>query len=87
MAWIGHVEEEDLILPPHNAEEAAEGQRPPIAGEADMMRLMAHGAGSRQWDGPEDVAVGWRVGSKVDDGHEVGGLMRWVPRPDEQGML
>ena len=47
MAWIGDVEEEDLILTAQHAEQAAERQRPPIAGEPDVVRLVADRAGSR----------------------------------------
>ena len=54
----GDVEEEDLILTTQDAEQAAERHRPPIAGEADMVRLVADGAGSRQRHGTEDLAVG-----------------------------
>ena len=46
MAWIGDVEEEDLVLTTQNAEQAADGQRPPVIGDADMVRLVANGAGS-----------------------------------------
>src|SRR5215475_7418663 len=42
MARPGDVKEEDLILPSQNTEQATEGQRPPIAGDADMVGLVAH---------------------------------------------
>lgn len=57
MARISDVEEEDLILPTQNAEEATKGQRPSIAGEADMVRLIANGAGARQRYGAEHFAI------------------------------
>ena len=47
--WRGFVtsKEEDLSLTPQKAEQATEGQRPSVAGEADMVRLVADGASSK----------------------------------------
>src|SRR5262245_22724307 len=77
MAGLGDVKEEDLILAPQNAEQATEGQRPPVVGEADMVRFVAYSASAKQRDrernGPEDVPVARRVALKVDDGDEVWG--------------
>ena len=42
----GHVEEEDLILPTQHAQQATERQRPPIAGEPDVVRLVPDRAGA-----------------------------------------
>ena len=47
MARIGDVEEEDLILTTQHAEQATERQRPPVAGETDVVRLVADRAGVR----------------------------------------
>ena len=47
MAWLCYIKEEDLRLTPQKAEQATEGQRPPVAGEADMVRLVADGASSK----------------------------------------
>src|SRR5207247_11377833 len=79
MAWIGDVEEEDLILTPQNAEQATESQRPPIAGETNMVRLVANGAGSRQRYGAEYSAVVRRAALEVDYGDEVWCAVRLVP--------
>src|SRR5262245_9707899 len=74
MAWISDVKEENLMLPPHQAAQATEGQRAPIVGEADMVRLVAYGPvgkRGRERDGTEDVAIVWRAGIEVDNGDEV----------------
>jgi hypothetical protein len=42
-----YIKEEDLILAPQKAEQATEGQRPSVPGEADMVRLVTDGASSK----------------------------------------
>jgi len=46
-AWISYIKEEDLSLTAQKAQQAAKGQRPPVAGEGDMVRLVADGASSK----------------------------------------
>jgi hypothetical protein len=45
MAWLCDIKEEDLSLTPQKAEQATEGQRPSVAGEADMVRLQRTSTG------------------------------------------
>jgi hypothetical protein len=47
MAWLCYIKEEDLSLTSQKAEQATEGQRPPVAGDADMVWLVADGASSK----------------------------------------
>ena len=66
-----HVEEEDLVLSLEDAEEAAGRQRPAVARQADVMRLVAARARAGNRYGPDDLAVALRIGVEVDDGQEI----------------
>ena len=58
MPPIGDIEEEHLILPTQHTQQAAERQRPPVVGEADVVRLVADRTASGQRDGTQDLAIG-----------------------------
>ncbi len=84
---VGHVEEENLTLPFQHAEQPAQRQRSSVAGQSDVMRLVAAGARAGERPRRLDISIGGRGRIEVHDGEKIRGDACLIARPDVQEPL
>src|SRR5215471_7746177 len=87
MTRVRHIKEENAILAPQYAEQAAASEGVLIRRQMGVMRLIAGVTGRRNGDRSNYFSILRGIFIKVDYSKEIGSQARLVTRPDIQGFL
>ena len=80
---MGHIKEENLVLPLERTQQPAGPQHFPIGGQTDMVGLIPGCARAGQGNAGNHAAVTSRILVEIDNSEEVRVRSGLIPRPNE----